>query len=143
MHGAESKIKSMEHDQYPIPSTKTLLARGWKRRCPQCGKGPAFRHWCKVRKECPECGLQYLENQGDVFGFIVLIDRVVFLIPLVVIFFLLPHEENSISRYIWGGLLVILLVYTFPHRLGIGLGIDYRLRRETGDLAEKSKSTAP
>ena len=116
--------------QEELPPTKTLLYRGWRRRCPQCGQGLLFRHWFKIRENCSHCGLKYLENEGDVFGFVVLADRIFFLIPLVVIFFFIPFAEHSIWRWVWGIGLLFLLVYTFPHRLGVGLAIDYLIRRK-------------
>lgn len=70
-----------------------------------------------------------------------LLDRVFFLIPMVVVFFLIPME--SFWRYVVGGGLLFTLIYTFPHRMGAGLALDYLLRRKTGDLADKPSSHQP
>ncbi len=118
-----------------LPPTRVLLARGWRRRCPQCGEGRLFNRWASLRENCSSCGLKYLENEGDIFGTIVLLDRVFFLIPMVVVFFLVPMETTW--RWIVGGVLLFTLIYTFPHRMGLGLALDYLLRKRTGDLADQ------
>ena len=32
------------------------LLRGWRLRCPNCGRGPMLRAYLKIRDECPRCG---------------------------------------------------------------------------------------
>ena len=69
------------HDE--TPSLKTLLVRGWRKRCPRCGEGRLFRRFNILHKSCSVCGLQYLEDQGALFGYLFLIDRALFLFPLI------------------------------------------------------------
>lgn len=120
----------------PTLNWKTSLGRGLHRKCPQCGEGQLFVRWVKLRDACPLCGLNYLENQGDLWGLLLLADRVVFMVPLIMIF-LIPHDPGALWPYFFGGGLALTLVYTFPHRLGIAVAIDYRIRRSSTDLAKK------
>jgi len=62
-----------------IPKLSTLLWRGWRRKCPQCGQGALFRRWITLHDHCPVCGLKYLENQGDLWGYLLLVDRGLFI----------------------------------------------------------------
>jgi uncharacterized protein (DUF983 family) len=124
----------------PIPPLRTLLWRGMRRRCPQCGQGLLFKHWSKLKLNsyCDVCGLRYLENQGDLWGFLLLADRVLFIIPLIVMFFLIPRDPHSVGTYLLGGGLLVVLICTFPHRIGMSLAFDYMIRRKSGDLSDQN-----
>ena len=50
---------------------------------PQCGQGALFRRWVTLHDYCPICGLVYLENQGDLWGYLLLIDRGFFILSLI------------------------------------------------------------
>lgn len=39
--------------------------RGWRRRCPNCGTGPMFSGYLKVRDECPVCQEQLYHHRAD------------------------------------------------------------------------------
>ncbi|HKI70184.1 MAG TPA: hypothetical protein VKA67_11385, partial [Verrucomicrobiae bacterium] len=70
----------------PIPKLRTLLGRGCRKKCPQCGQGPLFIHWIKMHRNCSKCGLHYLPDQGDLWGPLVFLDRLLFIIPIIVFF---------------------------------------------------------
>jgi uncharacterized protein (DUF983 family) len=109
-------------------SLKTVLKRGWRKKCPRCGQGQIFKKFLTLHDECSNCGLVYLPDQGDLLGPMIFIDRVVFLIPMVTIFcFCVPHASPLV--YIpTGALMTFLLVYTMPNRNGVCLAVDYYLR---------------
>jgi uncharacterized protein (DUF983 family) len=117
-----------------LPGLKVLVARGLRRRCPRCGKGAVFRRWFKVREQCDFCGLKYLENQGDLWGVLLFTDRVLFIVPLITLFFI-GRGAGSIWPYLFGIFLVIALVLTFPHRIGVTIALDYRIRLSSTDLS--------
>lgn len=127
---------SNKHMSDPTLNWKTLLGRGLHRNCPQCGEGKLFVRWVKLADRCPVCGLKYLENQGDLWGLLLLADRVLFMIPFIAIF-LVPHDPGALWPYLFGGAMALGLVYSFPHRMGISVAIDYRIRRSSSDLANK------
>lgn len=119
----------------PLPSLPLLLRRGCRRRCPACGVGRVFSGWVKLYERCENCGLKYLANEGDLWIYLVFLDRALFLFPLVVMIFLRLSRPESPWTWIISGALFFLFIYTLPHRNAISLGIDYRLRRKWGDLA--------
>jgi uncharacterized protein (DUF983 family) len=121
----------------PIPEFKTLLWRGCRKKCPQCGQGPLYQRWLKLHEHCPVCGLQYLANQGDLFGTLLFLDRVLFLIPLVVLIYFRLWHPNQLVFFVFAGVMLFLLVFTMPHRNGAGLAIDYWVRRKNEAPPEK------
>lgn len=122
------------------PSVKMALWRGWKRKCPHCGEGAIYRRWLKLHERCAVCGLRYLPDQGDLFGPLILLDRVLFLIPFIVLFYFRLWHPNLAIFILVGGAMTFALVYTMPHRNGISLAFDYLVRRANGDLADKNFS---
>ena len=44
---------------------KPAMLRGWRRRCPNCGAGPMFRGYLKVREACPVCGQELHHHRAD------------------------------------------------------------------------------
>lgn len=55
-------IASHPADDRPI---KPALLRGWRRRCPACGKGPILEGYLKVRPACPACGEVFSHHRAD------------------------------------------------------------------------------
>lgn len=120
---------------YPIPDLKTLLSRGWHKKCPQCGQGRIYKGWLSLHDHCSHCGLQFLANQGDLLGPLVFFDRVLFLIPFITIFYFGVWHPNQALMLFCGALMFGTLVFTTPNRNGISVAFDYYLRRRNGDLS--------
>ena len=55
----------VETEIAPVRELKPALFRGWKRRCPQCGKGPLMKSYLKVRDTCPVCGEAMHHHRAD------------------------------------------------------------------------------
>ena len=68
-----------------------------------------------------------------------MIDRAVFLFPLVVLIYFRLNNPETLWFYFSSGLIAFSLVYTFPHRNAMGLAMDYWMRRKCGDLAEQNQ----
>jgi uncharacterized protein (DUF983 family) len=125
------------------PGLKTLLWRGARKRCPQCGEGPLYRRWMILHESCPVCGLQYLANRGDLLGPLVFLDRVLFLIPLILLCYFRILDTSQPVLLALAGVLIFLLIFTMPHRNGVSLALDYLIRRKSGDLPEPSGTDRP
>jgi uncharacterized protein (DUF983 family) len=125
----------------PTPKLKTLIWRGWCRKCPECGQGDLYQRWLQLHEYCPVCGLQYLPNQGDLMGPLMFLDRVLFLIPLIVVFYFGMWHPTLTLFLVSCGILTLLLVFTTPHRNGVSLAIDYLIRCKEGDLAHRPPPT--
>ncbi len=41
------------------------LTRGWRQRCPNCGSGPMFKSYLKVRSECTVCHEDLSHQRAD------------------------------------------------------------------------------
>ena len=58
--------------RYPLPNTARCAFLGL---CPQCGQGPLFDGYIKLKPSCPSCGLDYaMFDAGDgpaVFGILI------------------------------------------------------------------------
>ncbi len=48
----------------PRPLGRSLL-RGWRRRCPNCGGGPLYDGYLKVRHSCAACGQELHHHRAD------------------------------------------------------------------------------
>lgn len=135
---SSSKSETMKHADEPIPPLKTLLWRGCCRKCPQCGKGNIFRSWNKLHDNCAVCGLQLLENQGDLWGYILFADRAIFILPLIIMIYFRLYVPDNNWFYGIGALMIGTLIYTLPHRIGMSLALDYLVRRKSGDLTHQN-----
>jgi uncharacterized protein (DUF983 family) len=113
----------------PVPPLGTLLARGARKRCPQCGEGALFKRLNIMHEHCGVCGLRYLEDQGDLFGYLFVLDRVLFVVPLIGMVFLRVWVPNATWFYVVWAFAMVAVVVTLPQRTGISIAIDYLLRR--------------
>ncbi|MEM1162820.1 MAG: DUF983 domain-containing protein [Pseudomonadota bacterium] len=43
----------------------TAMLRGWGQRCPNCGGGPLFESYLKVRDTCAACGEELHHHRAD------------------------------------------------------------------------------
>lgn len=118
------------------PRLTTLLWRGARRRCPACGQGALYQRWIVMHDHCSHCSLKYLRDQGDLWGYILVLDRAAFILPLIAMLYLRLYNPHSVWFIGFAVGLVATMVYTTPHRNGICLAVDYFIRRRWGDLAE-------
>lgn len=115
----------------PLP-LKTLVWRGWRKRCPRCGQGPLFKRWLTLHQRCDHCDLEFLPDQGDLLGPMIFIDRVFFMIPIITVFcFIVPNAPAAVY-FPCGCVMLVLLIFTMPNRNGACLALDYYLRNNRG-----------
>ena len=128
----------------PIPRLRTVLWRGLRKRCPQCGQGKVFKGWIKMHDHCSECSLRFLPNQGDLTAYLVVVDRGVFIFPLIALIYIRLYKDYPVSFYLVVAVgLVAAFFATLPVRNSIGLGLDYLARRKWGDLSEAENPSLP
>jgi uncharacterized protein (DUF983 family) len=48
-------------------SVPTMLWRGLRKKCPQCGGGHLFTGWINMVPACPQCGYQFERTADDAF----------------------------------------------------------------------------
>jgi uncharacterized protein (DUF983 family) len=87
---------------------------------------------------CSICGLRYLEDQGDLFGYLFVLDRVLFIVPLIGMVFLRLWVPNAWWFYVVWVVAMVALVSTLPQRTGVSIAFDYYLRRRRALVASES-----
>lgn len=108
--------------------------RGLARRCARCGRGPLYSRWIHLHDRCPECGLKYLENQGDPWFFQLLIDRALFVLPIIAALFFGLHKASLPLFIGFCAVAVAIFFWTTPHRYGVCVALDFYARLRTGDV---------
>ncbi len=106
-------------------SFRTIAMRCVRGRCPRCGSGRLFRRYNILFERCDVCGLKYLEDQGDLFGYLFLVDRALFIAPLIVMIYFRAYVPNQNWFYLLCVVMLAALFYTLPHRTGLSLAIEY------------------
>ncbi len=105
----------------------TAIARGWKKKCPHCGKGDLFSGWAHHLERCGYCGLVYEKNAGDTWAFTIIGDRlpVAALIAIVYFGIFRAHRALGIAAF---AIIALLFVWTSPNRWGVGIALHYLSR---------------
>lgn len=109
-----------------------FLARGLFKRCPRCGGGAMFEGWTRMRASCPVCALRYLEDRGDPWAFLLIIDRAAFIFPLVVALYFGFHLASPSLFVACGVALGVVFLLTTPNRYGISVALVYWTRWRFG-----------
>jgi len=104
-----------------------VLRRGLRRRCPRCGKGPLFRRWIEAHSRCSACGVLFQRNFGDIWFFLLIIDRIPIFLGIVALYF----GFRSTSWF--GGTLFFIALFvplfgTMRERQGVAIALDYLTR---------------
>ena len=55
-------------------------------KCPNCSRKKLFLSHFKMKKACNNCGIDLIENNVDNWFFLLLVDRALFIFPIVVAF---------------------------------------------------------
>ena len=94
-------------------------------KCPNCSIDKIFSSRFKMKSECENCGIKLIEKNGDNWFFLLLIDRGLFIFPIIVAFYFETPPKFIIVISI---VLLILFIIITPFRLGLCLGFDYYFR---------------
>ncbi len=113
----------------------TALRRGLNRRCPHCGRAPLFKSWFTLHEKCQVCGLLIEQRPGDTWALWLIGDRL-FLGVLIVMVFLIFQSSSWMLATAIGVLVVVPLIWTMPHRMGVCLAFDYLSRVFWGQASE-------
>jgi uncharacterized protein (DUF983 family) len=105
----------------------TAVSRGFRKRCPHCGRGAMFSGWAHHLERCAVCGLVYERNPGDTWAFTIFGDRVpvAAIIALIYFGFARSHPIAGLAVFLALG---ALLVWTSPNRWGAGIALHYVTR---------------
>ena len=109
------------------PRITTVLGRGFRRRCPRCGEGQLFRRGIETHERCSECQLLYQRNYGDIWGFIIIMDRIPVMFAVIAIYF---GFQSTSWQIVVGSFIALAgpLLATIRQRQGVALALDYLSR---------------
>ena len=98
-----------------------------------------------VHDRCPTCGQKYLLNPGDHWAFLIFIDRVAFILPLVAALYFRMYELGVLVFGTFAVGVISLLILTTQNRYGFSVALDYLVRArwpEASDPGEGPASSA-
>lgn len=115
-------------EEKPKRDIKTALLRGWKQRCPACGKGALYYKYLKVSDACPACGEELHHQRADdapPYFTMVIVGHVVVGGVLVLEKALAPPSWVHLA--LWLPLTVGLSLWLLPRVKGALVGLQWAL----------------
>jgi uncharacterized protein (DUF983 family) len=122
--------------------TTTYLARGFRLRCPHCGRGKMFRQWLRQLPHCSVCGLRFERGEHDYFIGAYLVNLIVAELAVVggiLVGMWLTWPDVPWRALKWTLLPVAVLapLVTYPLSKSLWLAIDLIYRpAEPGDFTD-------
>lgn len=113
----------------------TAVWRGWRKRCPNCGRGPLFVGWARTVDACPSCHLVYEPNPGDTWAFTIIGDRLPLALGIVIVYFGAGRLDGILGTVALLALCAAL-VWTAPNRWGVGIALHYLSRKHWPDPSD-------
>jgi len=110
-------------------SVKTSLLRGWRRRCPNCGSGPVFQGYLKVRDTCPNCEQElhhHRADDGPAYLTILIVGHL--MVPLIMFVFETFRPEPLMLATIFTVVCVAMSLYLLPRLKGIVISYQWAKR---------------
>lgn len=98
---------------------KPALLRGWRRCCPNCGKGALLYKYLKVHDGCQNCGQNLYHHRADdgpAYLTILIVGHI--LAPLLHVVFVQFRPEPWIMAVGFGTACVVLCLYFLPRIKG-------------------------
>jgi len=117
------------------------LLRSFDLRCPHCHSGAVMKNWVEARRECPDCGYEYLKESGDFWGGIVFSYTYAALTALIAAAILIGLDLLSVSERVYvsvfTGAAAIFLFHPFTRANWIAL--MYATRGHYAEYRPKGK----
>ena len=93
--------------------------------CPKCGKGSIIKSRIAIKERCGYCGLKLIDQSGDGWAFLLLLDRALFIFPIILAFYFGLSVKIVLGLYI---ILLFCFILFTVQRLGVSLAIEYWIR---------------
>jgi len=120
----------------PARDTKSAMLRGWRRKCPNCGRGQMLKSYLKVSDTCTVCRQELFHHRADdgpAYLTILLVGHV--MIPALHFTFVTWRPEPLILLTIFAVGSVALSLYLLPRLKGAIVGLQWARRMGGFDLA--------
>jgi len=106
----------------------TLISRGMRRRCPNCGGGGIFDSWFKLKDRCPTCTYPFEREEGYWVSAIIVNTAVIeglFLIVFIAVVIATAPEVEWIPLLVIGVVMNLLFpIFFYPLSKTVWMGID-------------------
>lgn len=104
--------------------TFSILGRGIRGRCPQCGEGRLFEGWVNLVSECPICGLKLASREGDTWAFMYISTAFITGLFVLAMLWVLP-ADLALGRFLVAAAALVFFLATWPPRKGFAVAFDY------------------
>ena len=108
---------------------KPSMLRGWRRRCPNCGRGPLLKGYLKVRDECVICDEEFHHHRADdgpAYLTILIVGHL--MAPLIHIVFTTYRPEPATLASVFTVGCVALSLWLLPRIKGAMVGFQWAKR---------------
>ena len=114
-------------DERPV---RAAMLRGWRRRCPSCGKGPLMKSYLKVREVCPVCdqelGNLHRADDGPAYLTILIVGHI--MAPSIIWAFTTFRPDPMVLASTFTVGCVALSLYLLPRLKGAIVGLQWAKR---------------
>jgi len=125
----------------------TILWRGLRGRCPQCGRERIFHGWWTVRERCEACDLALRSREPD--AWFAMYMSMAFITGLFIagLLWVFPEPANKrLGQIVVTLAAAVVFIGSEPTRKGVALALDYLIDlrcNNQGDLRFSEKSHEP
>lgn len=116
-------------EELPPRPLMRALARGFGRRCPNCGKGRIFRGYTTVQDTCPACGEELHHHRADdlpPYLTIMLVGHIV--VPAVLMLEQFSEPALWVHYILWLPLVSLLCLWFLPRMKGATIALQWANR---------------
>lgn len=109
--------------------TRPALLRGFRRRCPNCGRGHIFDGYLKIRDQCPSCRetlSHHRADDGPAYLTILVVGHL--MAPLIHVAFTRFRPEPLVLATVFTIGCVALSLYLLPRMKGMVVGFQWARR---------------
>jgi uncharacterized protein (DUF983 family) len=126
---AATRVWSRDYASTDQRQLSSAMKRGFRCRCPRCGKGRLFRAFLKVDNNCAICGLDFTPHRADdlpAYLVIVIVGHIMVPLALLIETHYAPPVELQLAIYLPMTLVASLLLLQ-PIK-GAVIGVQWALR---------------
>lgn len=112
-----------------VRPVKPAMKRGWRRRCPNCGRGPLLAGYLKVADHCPVCEQAFHHQRADdgpAYITILIVGHL--LAPLIHVLYVRVQLDPLVMATLLSILCVTLSLYLLPRIKGAFIGLQWARR---------------
>ncbi len=110
-----------------VNAWRSVIWRGWRKRCPKCGQGAMFGSYFEINKQCPECQVIFQPYAGDSLGVYAVCYFLTLVPSLVAAILACVYLNFSIYQgfLLFSALSTTILIGLYPNMKGLWVGLVY------------------